>query len=443
MDSGPPNARSMKMKHRVRRRIAMFIVAATVASTAGPVQSEPPSDGPLVASMALTKWPPIGEMAPEFRLSTPDGKPVSLVELEASGPVAVIFLRGWVGKQCPICTGQVGSLIARESELKAFNGHVVLIYPGSDEKLSEHAREFMPADLPEQFHLVVDPGMGTGSFWGLRWDAPGETVHPSTFVIDRNGRITYLKVSDSHGGRADADEVVAALRKASEAVASSSGSVPLSDRLAAFKRQFARIAPPDRAAVYEKGVKDVAASGVLSSAKKVGEAAPNFELPDANGKTVSLKAVLAEGPAVMIWYRGGWCPYCNIELRAFQERFDEIRSLGAMLVAISPETPDHSLDTAERNGLQFVVLSDSGNQAAAAYGLRYTLPADLVQAFKGRLDLESFNGDSSNTLPLAAAYVVDRDGKIRFASVGADYRERADPDDVIGVLKSLDQEKQP
>ena len=216
---------------------------------------------------------------------------------------------------------------------------------------------------------------------------------------------------------------------------------PVRKELEEFREKSSKNAPPERIRSYEQGIEEVRKSGVTDKALKVGDRAPDFELPDASGKKVKLSELLARGPVVVTWYRGGWCPYCNIALRGFQKRLPEIRAAGASLVAISPETPDNSLSTAEKNHLDFEVLSDRGNKVAHAYGVAYKIPQVIAEQFKGRLDLAKYNGDDSGTLPLGATYVIDREGIIRYAFVDADYRKRAEPSDVLAALRGL--EKKP
>jgi peroxiredoxin len=220
--------------------------------------------------------------------------------------------------------------------------------------------------------------------------------------------------------------------------AKGSGDAPVRKELDELREKSSKTSPPDRIRIYEQGIEEVRKSGAIEKALKVGDRAPDFTLPDATGKNVKLSELLARGPIVVTWYRGGWCPYCNIALRGFHKSLPEIRAAGANLVAISPETPDNSLSTAEKNHLDFQVLSDHGSKVARAYGVSYKIPKVIADQFKGRLDLAKYNGDDSGELPLGVTYVIDRDGIIRYAFIDADYRKRAEPSDVLAALRGLD-----
>jgi peroxiredoxin len=211
----------------------------------------------------------------------------------------------------------------------------------------------------------------------------------------------------------------------------------LQEKLDARKADFTRTAPKEIVQLYEGGVAQVAESGVLETARKEGEMAPDFALPGATGDTVRLSALLQQGPVVLAWYRGGWCPYCNLELAALQEALPEINKAGGQLVAISPEIPDSSLSTKEKGELGFHVLSDVGNSVAREYGIVYTLPEDVKQSFLGRLDLPAYNADDSWELPLAVTYVIGTDGTIRYAFVDPDYRRRAEPAEIVRILQQI------
>ncbi|MDM0074764.1 peroxiredoxin-like family protein [Variovorax sp. J2P1-59] len=180
------------------------------------------------------------------------------------------------------------------------------------------------------------------------------------------------------------------------------------------------------------------ATGIAKRAQRVGGLAPDLILPDAFDRPVRLADLWRKGPLVIVFYRGGWCTYCNLQLRAWREQASELARLGATLVAISPQTPDNSLSTAEKNALAFTVLSDSALEAANGFGIAFTLHPDLVD-FYGSVgtDIPVLNGNGLWVLPVPATYVIDRTGSIRFALIEEDARRRADPRDVIAAIENL------
>ena len=181
------------------------------------------------------------------------------------------------------------------------------------------------------------------------------------------------------------------------------------------------------------------ATGILDRSAKPGDAFPRVtSLVDARGNAFDLAAALEPTPAIITFYRGGWCPYCNLELRAYQHRLETIEALGATLIAVSPECPDESLSTAEKNDLRFTVLSDVGGALASALGIRFTL-SDAVRPFyeKAGHALPERNGDGSWALPMPATFVVERGGRIAAAFIEPDYRQRLEPDDAIAALRQL------
>jgi len=213
----------------------------------------------------------------------------------------------------------------------------------------------------------------------------------------------------------------------------------LQEQLDARRAEFEQKAPPERVKTFNDAVAEVAASGVLESALKVGDTAPDFTLLNACHDTVTFSDELKKGPVVLAWYRGGWCPYCSLELRALEHALDNIEATGAHLVVISPEIPDSAYSTSFRDSLAYEVLSDSGNVVGKKFGIVYTLPKSLQEAFKGKLDLEAYNADTSNQLPLAVTYVVDTNSVIRYAFVDPDYRKRAEPSAIVAALLKLHQ----
>lgn len=176
-------------------------------------------------------------------------------------------------------------------------------------------------------------------------------------------------------------------------------------------------------------IEDLRHSGIMARVAQPGDAFPGAVLlRDAHGETYDLAALIAQKPVILTFYRGGWCPYCNLELRAYQALLPQIHAAGAELVAVSPELPDHSLSTAEKNALSFTVLSDSGNLLASRLGIRFTL-SDAVKPFyeKAGHALPERNGEGSWSMPMPATFVIAKGGRIVSAFVEPDYRKRMDP----------------
>jgi peroxiredoxin len=156
----------------------------------------------------------VGDSAPAFSLENLKGEQVSLDPLRKKGPVVLIVLRGWPGYQCPLCTRQVGEFLGKAKQFQQAGASVAMVYPGPAADLDEHAQEFVQGTtFPANFRFAIDPDYEMVTDYGLRWDAPNETAYPSTFVIDADGKIVFAKISDSHGGRTSADEVLKALMK--------------------------------------------------------------------------------------------------------------------------------------------------------------------------------------------------------------------------------------
>ena len=212
----------------------------------------------------------------------------------------------------------------------------------------------------------------------------------------------------------------------------------LTSELAAFRADFMDAAPPEIRDAMGRADLELAASGIAEQALKAGDLAPDFELPGVDGRTTRLSTLLRGGPVIVSFYRGGWCPYCNLELRALQTVLPQVRALGAQLVAISPQTPDESLSTAENNALAFPVLSDVGSDTARSFGIAFDL-ADELRPIYARFGhaLPDRNGDESWVLPIPATYVIAKGGRIALAFVDIDYRNRLDPTDVVRALQCL------
>jgi peroxiredoxin len=197
--------------------------------------------------------------------------------------------------------------------------------------------------------------------------------------------------------------------------------------------------PADVVEVFSRNSQQLRAQGVPAGAVKVGDTLPSFTLRNAVGERVSLDDRVATGPAVLVFYRGGWCPYCNLALRTYQgELLPQLGVWGATLAAISPQTPDQSLSTAEKAALSFEVLSDSGSRLARRIGIAFEQPEEVLGAQRRLgLDLAQVNEDGSTELPMPTVLIVDRDRTVRFVEVHPDYTNRTEVADIIAALAGL------
>jgi peroxiredoxin len=210
----------------------------------------------------------------------------------------------------------------------------------------------------------------------------------------------------------------------------------LKEQIAEYRASWYKRVPAERQAIMQRHIDQLRHGGIARTMLKVGDPAPAIVLENAEGAKVDVGMLLKKGPVIVTFYRGGWCPFCNLELKAYQEILPQIVAAGASLVAISPEKPDDTLSTAEKNALTFEVLSDVGQKVGRAFGLVYEFTDELKSAYHGfNLDIPARNGTPGEwALPVSATYVIDRDGSIIYAYTDVDYRDRADPRDVLAVL---------
>ena len=210
----------------------------------------------------------------------------------------------------------------------------------------------------------------------------------------------------------------------------------LKEQLTEYRAGWYQRVPADRQAIMQRHIEQLRNGVIARTMLKVGDRAPAIVLRNATGAIVDVGKLLKTGPVIVTFYRGGWCPFCNLELKAYQEILPQIAAAGASLVAISPEKPDDTLSTAEKNALTFQVLSDVGQKVGRAFGLVYQFTEELKVAYHGfNLDIPARNGALDEwALPVSATFVINRDGSIIYAYTDPDYRDRADPRDVLKVL---------
>ena len=212
----------------------------------------------------------------------------------------------------------------------------------------------------------------------------------------------------------------------------------LRQELSAVEQMVREKTPSHVMPTIEASIRAVKESGLERRAIQPGETIRDFELPDATGVMVKSLDLRTQGPLLIVFYRGAWCPFCSLTLQAFQERYSEIARRGVSLVAVSPQTPDHSLSLQEKHNLRFPVLSDSGNKVAQQFGIVFELDRDLkvVQEQFG-VDIPSFNGDHSFQLPVPATFLVSKKGKVLDSFVEVDYMKRLAPETAIAWIDEI------
>ncbi len=205
-----------------------------------------------------------------------------------------------------------------------------------------------------------------------------------------------------------------------------------------MKKELETLLPHSFQEAIRQSIIDLKSKNQKSQALQAGGWAPNFVLSTPHGELVSLQSLLHNGPVVVVFYQGGWNPYCNIQLKALQAHAHEIQELGGQLVAISPESPEYGLTTALAHQLSFDVLNDQDNMIAQRYGLNFTIPANLRNVYENLgIDLIQNNRSVSFELPMAATYVIDQERRIAYSFVEEDFSKRAPISDILSVLYDL------
>ncbi|WP_340073899.1 peroxiredoxin-like family protein [Leptobacterium sp. I13] len=212
----------------------------------------------------------------------------------------------------------------------------------------------------------------------------------------------------------------------------------LKEKLEAQQTNFRKGADAKILNIFDKTTNNLTKQHISNQALKKGDIAPHFSLPNATGETISSTSLLKDNDALVIsFYRGTWCPYCNLEVNALKEILPQIHEYGAELITISPQTPDNSLSMKEKNALSFEVLSDENNNVAKKFGLVFKLPKELYELYiQFGVDLKDYNGNDTYELPMPATYIVNKKGEIIYSFISEDYTKRAEPSDILDCLKN-------
>jgi peroxiredoxin len=209
---------------------------------------------------------------------------------------------------------------------------------------------------------------------------------------------------------------------------------PLANELDQVEDKFREENGVESAEIFTNFIGEMHPDAITSQALKMGEIAPDFTLKNALGKVVTLSAEIKRGPVILTWYRGGWCPYCNLALAYLQRYLPQFREAGAELIAITPEKPDETLTTKEKHDLEFEVLTDEGNTIAKQYGGVHKLNKEVKDFYKARGVLDYYENDIDE-FPVPATYIISPGGTVIYAFVESDYRQRAEPTFIVGVIK--------
>ena len=213
----------------------------------------------------------------------------------------------------------------------------------------------------------------------------------------------------------------------------------LQQSLDKLKERIEGSMPANYVEIMHGATRKLEASGIGDRILKAGDKAPSFELMNQNGDLVSSETVLGKGPLVITFYRGVWCPYCNTDLAYLKRYEDQMKELGATMLNISPQIEFHNKQIIQQQRLGFDLLSDLGNQVAAKFGLRWEMVDPLRSLYNDifGINIQSYNGDDSWTLPVPARFIIGTDGVIKYAEYSVDYTKRPNPDVLVEELEKL------
>ena len=212
----------------------------------------------------------------------------------------------------------------------------------------------------------------------------------------------------------------------------------LKDAIDRYNEQKIQRVPSEILHAMAQATAELKTSGIEQRAVHIGDQMPDFELPNQYHERRRFTDYLQKSPVVLNIYRGGWCPYCNLEMKALHQALPQIEALGAQLVGMAPETPDKARATAQSHQINIDILSDADNQVAERLGLVFTLPDYLRPLYENLgIDIPAYNGEASFKLPVPATYIVQQDGLIAHAFVNADYTQRLEPAEIVAHLQAL------
>ena len=215
------------------------------------------------------------------------------------------------------------------------------------------------------------------------------------------------------------------------------GNQALGEALSQQKKTFSQKMPKDVVDLYENNIKELKATGLDKQALNVGQKVPDVSVV-LDGKTIPLSRIYGVGPLVLKFYRGGWCPYCMTELKHYEKMNADFKKNGAQIIALAPDTANEIRNTKTKNSLSYDVVADDHHVIARKFGLVYKVDPKVVENLKkSGIDLSVYQGHSEHELSIPATYVINKDGRVEFAYVDADWRQRAEPSTVLDAVKAL------
>lgn len=209
----------------------------------------------------------------------------------------------------------------------------------------------------------------------------------------------------------------------------------LANQIESLNTELLKQVPEEILINFQKSIEDLRTLNIENTSLKIGDTLPEFILPNANNETITSKSLLKKGKMIIAFYRGSWCPYCNLELRALQENLKKIKAQGVVLAAISPQSPDHSLTLIEKHNLQFEVLTDYNNNYAKQLGITFKLQDFVLPDYQALgINLSDFNKNEENTIPVPAVFLTDENGVIIYKFLDVNYMNRIDIDELTALL---------
>ncbi|PXW11099.1 MULTISPECIES: peroxiredoxin-like family protein [Chryseobacterium] len=210
---------------------------------------------------------------------------------------------------------------------------------------------------------------------------------------------------------------------------------PLAIQIEQLNQELSSQLPQDILNAFGNSVEDLKTKNMGDNSIQAGQQMPEFSLPNAYGENIHSTQILKKGKMILAFYRGSWCPYCNLELKFLQDNLSRLKEKNAVLVAISPQNPDHSLTMVEKNNLEFEVLTDHNNDFAKKLGIVFQLQDFVLPYYQNLgIDLSLFNNNKENTLPVPAVFVVDENSKIVYKFLDVNYMNRVDIEELIQTL---------